>query len=117
MKPKVFVQLLETPYQLEPPINRLIRAEVQEVINSLNPKKSSGCDSSPVKFLKNCLLKYNILPGYSMLSCSKGTMEFDFGQNHPTLQRTHRILGRMNAETKQYCSAAFLDISQAFYKV
>jgi hypothetical protein len=33
------MQLLETPYQLEPPINRLKRAEVQEVINSLNPKK------------------------------------------------------------------------------
>jgi hypothetical protein len=35
-------QLLETPYQLEPPINRLKTTEVQEVINSLNPKKSLG---------------------------------------------------------------------------
>jgi hypothetical protein len=35
------MQLLETPYQLEPPINRLRRVEVQEV-NSLYPKKSSG---------------------------------------------------------------------------
>jgi hypothetical protein len=33
------IHLLETPYQLEPPINCLKRAEVQEVINSLNPKK------------------------------------------------------------------------------
>jgi hypothetical protein len=39
---KTLIQLLETPYQLEPPINRLKRAEVQEVINSLNPNKSSG---------------------------------------------------------------------------
>jgi hypothetical protein len=38
------MQLLETPYQLQPPINRLKRALVQEVINSLNPKKSSGYD-------------------------------------------------------------------------
>jgi hypothetical protein len=36
------IELLGTPYQLEPPINRLKRAEVQEIINSLNPKKSSG---------------------------------------------------------------------------
>jgi hypothetical protein len=34
---EALIQLLETPYQLEQPINRLKRAEVQEVINSLNP--------------------------------------------------------------------------------
>jgi hypothetical protein len=45
-------QLLQTPYQLEPPINRLKRAEVQEVINSLNPKKSSGYDIITGKILK-----------------------------------------------------------------
>jgi hypothetical protein len=31
------IQLLETPYQLEQPTNHLKRAQVQEVINSLNP--------------------------------------------------------------------------------
>jgi hypothetical protein len=41
---EALTQLLETPYQLKPPINRLKRSEVQEVINSLNPMKSSGCD-------------------------------------------------------------------------
>jgi hypothetical protein len=46
------MQLLETPYQLEPPISRLKRAEVQEVINSLNPKKSSGYDLITGKILK-----------------------------------------------------------------
>jgi hypothetical protein len=45
-------QLLETPYQLEPPINHLKRAEVQVVINSLNPKKSSGYDLITGKILK-----------------------------------------------------------------
>jgi hypothetical protein len=36
-KEEALTQLLETPYQLEPPINHLIRAEDQEVIKSLNP--------------------------------------------------------------------------------
>jgi hypothetical protein len=31
-------QLLESPYQLEPPIKRFKSAEVQEVISNLNPK-------------------------------------------------------------------------------
>jgi hypothetical protein len=34
--------LLETPYQLEPPINCLKRAQIPEVISNLKPKKSSG---------------------------------------------------------------------------
>jgi hypothetical protein len=48
---EVLIQLLETPYQLEPPMNRLRRAEVQEVINSLNLQVTT---SSLAKFLKNC---------------------------------------------------------------
>jgi hypothetical protein len=46
------MQLLKTPYQLKPPINCLKRAEVQEDINSLNPKKSSGYDLITGKILK-----------------------------------------------------------------
>jgi hypothetical protein len=45
------IQLLETPYQLEPPTNHLKRAEVQGV-NSLNPKKSSGYNLITSKILK-----------------------------------------------------------------
>jgi hypothetical protein len=45
------MHLLESPYQLEPLINRIKRAEVQEV-NSLNPKKSSGYDLITYKILK-----------------------------------------------------------------
>jgi hypothetical protein len=37
---------------LEPPINRLKRAEVQEVINNLKPKKSSGYDNIIGNILK-----------------------------------------------------------------
>jgi hypothetical protein len=49
---EALMQLLETPYQLEPPINRLKRAEFQEVMNSLNPKKSLGYDLITGKILK-----------------------------------------------------------------
>jgi hypothetical protein len=38
---EALMQLLETPYHLESPINTLKRAEVQEVFNSQIPKKSS----------------------------------------------------------------------------
>jgi hypothetical protein len=33
---------LRHPYQLEPQINRLKRAKLEAIINSLNPKKSSS---------------------------------------------------------------------------
>jgi hypothetical protein len=49
---EALIHLLETPYQLEPPINCLKKAEVQEVINSQNPKKSSGYDTITGKILK-----------------------------------------------------------------
>jgi hypothetical protein len=39
-----FIQMLENPYQLEPPINRLKSTEVQAVINRIHPKKSPGYD-------------------------------------------------------------------------
>jgi hypothetical protein len=45
--------------------------------------------------------------------------QLSFRQRHSTLEQTHRIVQRINKalENKQYCSAAFLDISQAFNKV
>jgi hypothetical protein len=45
--------------------------------------------------------------------------QFGFRQRHSTVEETHPIVRRMNKalESKQYCSAAFLDISQAFDKV
>jgi hypothetical protein len=48
---KPLSNFLEAPYQLEPPINRHKGAEVQEVINSLNPIKSSGYDLITGKIL------------------------------------------------------------------
>jgi hypothetical protein len=46
------IQQLFHYYQLKLPINRFKRAEVQEVMNSLNPKKSSGYDLITGKILK-----------------------------------------------------------------
>jgi hypothetical protein len=45
--------------------------------------------------------------------------QFGFRQRHSTIQQTHRVVRKINKalENKQYCSAAFLDISQAFNKV
>jgi hypothetical protein len=46
------IQLLKATYQLEPPINRLRRPEVQDAISSLNPRKPSGYNFIRVKILK-----------------------------------------------------------------
>jgi hypothetical protein len=172
---ETFNQLLEIPCQ--PPINRLKSAEVQEVINSLNPKKSSGYDLVIGKILKlpvieikyltwlfNVLLKgyfpaqwkvaqiifilksgkppnvltsyqpINLLPIISkvfeklllkilLLMVENNRLipnrQFGFRKMHSTIEQTHHIIQRINEslEEKQYCSAAFLDISQAFDKV
>jgi hypothetical protein len=51
-KEEALIQFPETPYQLKPSINHLKRAEVQEVMNNQNPKKSSGYDLITGKILK-----------------------------------------------------------------
>jgi hypothetical protein len=45
--------------------------------------------------------------------------QFGFRLRHSKIEQTHRIIQRINKalENKQYSSAAFLDISQAFDKV
>jgi hypothetical protein len=45
--------------------------------------------------------------------------QFGFRQRHSTIEQLHRIVQRINKalENQQYCSAAFLDTSQAFNKV
>jgi hypothetical protein len=49
---EALIQLVETPYQLQPPINCVKRTEVQEVITGQNHKKSSGYDLITGKTLK-----------------------------------------------------------------
>jgi hypothetical protein len=45
--------------------------------------------------------------------------QFSFHQRHSTIHQTHRIVHNINEalETNQYCSAAFLNIFQAFDRV
>jgi hypothetical protein len=52
MNPKRKKHLYQIPYQLEPPMKRFKRAEVQEVIRSLNPKKASSYELVTGKILK-----------------------------------------------------------------
>jgi hypothetical protein len=42
----------EVPFQLDPPIKRLIGADVQEVLDNMNPKKQSYYDLITDKILK-----------------------------------------------------------------
>jgi hypothetical protein len=42
--------------------------------------------------------------------------QFGFRQRHAKIEQMHRIVQRIKEEL-EYCSAAFLDISQAFDKV
>jgi hypothetical protein len=45
--------------------------------------------------------------------------KFGFRQRHSTIEQRHQFVQRINEalENKQYCPAAFLDMSQAFDKV
>jgi hypothetical protein len=45
--------------------------------------------------------------------------QFGFREHHSAIQQTHRIVNKIEAslEEKQHCTAAFLDIAQAFDKV
>jgi hypothetical protein len=45
--------------------------------------------------------------------------QFGFRPQHGTIQQVHRIIHRINndLENKRYCTATFIDVSQAFDKV
>jgi hypothetical protein len=49
---EALIQLLETLHQLKPPTNRIKGADIQEVINRPNHKKSSGYNLITGKILK-----------------------------------------------------------------
>jgi hypothetical protein len=50
---KALIQYLETPYQLDPPLNRLLRSEVHAVVKNLHPINHLGTTLSRAKFFKN----------------------------------------------------------------
>jgi hypothetical protein len=73
---KALISLLEAPYQLEPPIKRFKRADVQQVIRYPKPKKSSSYDLITGRIHKELLIigiKY--LTQFSMLFCSKDNFQ------------------------------------------
>jgi hypothetical protein len=64
---ETILQFLETPYQFEPPIPRIIRTDIQTAINHLNPKKSQGYD----------LIAGNILKGLPIIGTKYLTQLFN----------------------------------------
>jgi hypothetical protein len=76
---------------------------------SLLPIMSKIFEKATLKRLPPTLEEKRILPDH----------QFGFRQQHSTIEQVHRIaeIIRGALEKKQYCSAAFLDITQAFDKV
>ena len=62
-----------------------------------------------VKILKIIIDEREIIPSH----------QFGFRNNHGTIEQVHRLVNQINKDlnANRYCSAAFLDISQAFDKV
>jgi hypothetical protein len=70
------MQLLEAHYQVKSPISCLKRAEVQELVCSLNPKKSLGYELINCKILKELsFLSYPVIQCYLAQMILPGTME------------------------------------------
>jgi hypothetical protein len=76
---------------------------------SLLPTVSKGFEKLLLKRLLSVVENNRLIPNH----------QFGFRQRHSTIEQTHRIVQRIKEalENKQYCSAAFLYISQAFDKV
>lgn len=76
---------------------------------SLLPVLSKVFEKLLVKRIKPELEKNKIVPDH----------QFGFREQHSTIEQVHRIVRKINndLEEKRYCSAIFLDISQAFDKV
>lgn len=80
----------------------------------LQANKSPSCNikgfrKSSLKRLLPVIYERNLIPNH----------QFGFQRQHSTVEQVHRVanLIKQDLEKKQYCTAAFLDISQAFDKV
>jgi hypothetical protein len=76
---------------------------------SLLPILSKALEKLILKRLQPTLELYDLIPNH----------QFGFRKQHATIEQIHRAVSQINSdfEGKRYCSAAFLDISQAFDKV
>lgn len=76
---------------------------------SLLPTTSKVFEKLLLKRLHPLIQENDILPNH----------QFGFRQNHSTIEQVHRVVNviKQSLEGGKYCSAAFLDIQQAFDKV
>lgn len=76
---------------------------------SLLPMLSKVFEKLILKRLRPILLEANLLPKH----------QFGFREQHSTIEQVHRTVRTINdcLENKEFCSAAFLDVTQAFDKV
>ncbi|KMQ93693.1 reverse transcriptase [Lasius niger] len=76
---------------------------------SLLPVAAKVFEKLLLKRIRPELEKNNFIPDH----------QFGFRQQHSTIEQVHRIVRKINndLEEKRYCSAVFLDVSQAFDKV
>ncbi|KAL4126393.1 hypothetical protein QTP88_010615 [Uroleucon formosanum] len=94
---------LNLPLQMSLPPKHISSAEVRYLISKLSRKKSPGYDLITSEIL-------NQLPKKVI---------FGFRTKHSTIHQIHRIVDKISfsLEKKQYCTGAFLDVSQAFDRV
>lgn len=76
---------------------------------SLLPVLSKVFEKVFIKKVQVILDNKKIIPNY----------QFGFRNRHGTVEQIHKIVNKISRdlENKRYCSAAFLDITQAFDKV
>ena len=76
---------------------------------SLLPILSKIFEKLFIKRLKPIIIQRKLIPNH----------QFDFREQHGTTEQVHRVVNKISRdlENKRYCSAAFLDIAQAFDKV
>lgn len=76
---------------------------------SLLPILSKVFEKLLLKRLRPIIKEKNLIPNH----------QFGFRQDHATIEQVHRVTNtiRQSLEKREFCSAVFLDISQAFDKV
>ena len=76
---------------------------------SLLPILSKVFEKLFIKRLKSIIVQRELIPNH----------QFGFREQHGTTEQAHRVVNKISKdlENTRYCTAAFLDISQAFNKV
>jgi len=100
--------------------------KVSQIVTILKPGKpakdvKSYRPISLLPFLSKVSEKLFITRTQPILQSTQITLDHQFGfrRKHSTIEPVHHITNKIHRaiENKQYCTAAFLDISQAFDKV